>query len=151
MRGALPHALPENGGFLRVRFGEEMGTNDRKKIRNDVILAVVLLLLAAAAMLFWQLQKTEGDFAVVLIDGVETARYALDSDTEVEITTDGGGTNTLVIRDGEAFVEAANCPDLVCAGHRAISRVGETIVCLPHKLVIKITASTDAGGVDMAA
>ena len=150
MRGALPHALPENGGFLRVRFGEEMGTNDRKKIRNDVILAVVLLLLAAA-MLFWQLQKTEGDFAVVLIDGVETARYALDSDTEVEITTDGGGTNTLVIRDGEAFVEAANCPDLVCAGHRAISRVGETIVCLPHKLVIKITASTDAGGVDMAA
>ena len=51
MRGALPHALPENGGFLRVRFGEEMGTNDRKKIRNDVILAVVLLLLAAAALI----------------------------------------------------------------------------------------------------
>ena len=150
MRGALPHALPENGGFLRVRFGEEMETNDRKKIRNDVILAVVLLLLAAA-MLFWQLRGTEGDFAVVLIDGVETARYALDTDTEVEIITDGGGTNTLVIRDGEAFVETANCPDLVCAGHRAISRVGETIVCLPHKLVIKIAASTDAGGVDMAA
>ena len=88
-----------------------METNDRKKIRNDVILAVVLLCVAAAAMLFWHLQGTEGDFAVVLIDGVETARYALDSDTEVEITTDGGGTNTLVIRDGEAFVEAANCPE----------------------------------------
>lgn len=151
MRRALPHALPENRGFLRVRFGYEMETNDRKKIRNDVILAVVLLLLAAAAMLFWHLQKAEGDFAVVLIDGVETARYALDTDVSVEITTDGGGTNTLVIRSGEAFVETANCPDLVCAGHRAISHVGETIVCLPHKLVIKITASSSAVGVDMAA
>ena len=151
MRRTLSHALPENGGFLRVRFGEEMETNDRKKIRNDVILAVVLLLLAAAAMLFWHFSKADGDFAVVLIDGVETARYALDTDTEVEIVTDGGGTNTLVIRGGKAFVEAANCPDLVCVGHRAISHVGETIVCLPHKLVIKITASADAGGVDMAA
>lgn len=128
-----------------------MGTSDRKKIRNDIILAVVLLAVAAAAMLFWHFGKVEGDFAVVLIDGVETARYALDTDTEVVIHTDNAGENTLVIAGGKAYVGAANCPDLVCAGHRAISRVGETIVCLPHKLVIKITAASDAGGVDMAA
>ena len=128
-----------------------MEINNHKKIRNDIILAAALLFLAAAAMLFWHFGKADGDFAVVLIDGAEIARYSLDTDMSVEITTDGGGTNTLVIRSGEAFVEAANCPDLVCVGHRAISRVGETVVCLPHKLVIKITASSSAGGVDMAA
>lgn len=128
-----------------------METNDRKKTRNDIILAVALLLAATAAMLFWHFSKTDGDFATVLIDGVETARYPLDTDTEVVIHTENSGTNTLVIAGGKAHVSTANCPDLVCAGHRAISRVGETIVCLPHKLVIKITASTDADGVDMAA
>lgn len=125
--------------------------HDRKKTRNDIILATAVILTAVVAMLLWQFSRTDGAYAVVLTDGVETARYALDTDTEVMLRTGEGDVNTLVISEGKAFVRDANCPDGICVGHRPISKTGETIVCLPHKLVIKIIAPADAGGVDMAA
>ena len=123
--------------------------NDRKKTRNDIILATAVILTAVVAMLFWQFSRTDGTYVVVITDGIEIARYALDTDTEVVLGT-GGDRNVLVISNGKAFVREANCPDGICVGHRPISRTGETIVCLPHKLVIKVAAPTDADGVDMA-
>lgn len=128
-----------------------MQINDRKKIRNDLILATAVILTAVVALLFWHFTKSGGDYAVVLENGVVTARYALDTDTEVVLSTGEGNINILVIAGGEASVREANCPDGICVGHRPISHVGETIVCLPHKLVIKIAAQADTSGVDMAA
>lgn len=126
-----------------------MATNDHKKTRNDIILATAVILTAVVAMLFWQFSRTEGAYVVILTDGIETARYALDTDTEVVLGT-GGDRNVLVVSNGKAYVREANCPDEICVGHRPISRTGETIVCLPHKLVIKVAAKADADGVDMA-
>ncbi len=85
---------------------------------------------------------SRGDRVAVLINGAETASYPLSEDLETVIQT-GDDTNVLVIRDGEALVKAANCPDGICVGHRAISKEGETIVCLPHKLVIKVVSSAE--------
>lgn len=123
-----------------------------KKFRNDIVLAATVLLLAAAAMLFWYFGRNDGDCVSVLLDGAEIARYPLAEDTVVAIASgEGTGENTLVIEDGKASVSDANCPDGICVQHRAISQVGETIVCLPHKLVIKIIQSADKQGLDMAA
>ena len=36
-------------------------------------------------------------------------------------------------------MEAADCRDQICVRHRAVSAVGESIICLPHKLVVEIT------------
>jgi hypothetical protein len=49
----------------------------------------------------------------------------------------------LVIKDGKAFIQNADCPDKICAEHKPISKTGETIVCLPHKLVIEITENEE--------
>jgi hypothetical protein len=86
--------------------------------------------------------KTEGSFAVVKIDGVETNKFSLSEDIEFIIETGENNEqkNTLVIKDGKAFVRDANCPDKICEGHQKISYKGETIVCLPHKVVIEIVA-----------
>jgi len=32
----------------------------------------------------------------------------------------------------------ADCPDKICVKHTNIKNAGETIICLPHKLVIEI-------------
>ena len=32
----------------------------------------------------------------------------------------------------------ANCPDEICVHHKPISKNGETIVCLPNKVVVVI-------------
>lgn len=112
--------------------------NNKKKIKNDIILAVIVIAVAAVGLLLLNIFKTEGSFAVIKIDGKETERYPLSVNTEVVIETGDNGRNTLVIEDNKAFMKDANCPDKICEGHSKISYKGETIVCLPHKVVIEI-------------
>ena len=112
----------------------------KRKIRNDLILIGSLIaLLALIGLMFWLL-RGEGDTVVVEVDGKVVGTYALDVDRTVEIRTGDGGKelNLLVIKDGKAYVETATCPDGICATHRPISRQGESIVCLPHKVVITV-------------
>lgn len=49
-----------------------------------------------------------------------------------------GNYNVLVCRDGEIQMIQSNCPDLICVHHGAVSKTGENIICLPHKVVIEI-------------
>lgn len=119
-----------------------------RKHKNDLILVAALLVIAAAGFLAFSLFKTEGDTVVVSVDGEEVSRYSLSEDIVTDIITDGG-VNTLNILNGEAFVSSASCPDLICANHRAISNVGETIVCLPNKVVISIENTQNDGELDI--
>lgn len=119
--------------------------NGGRLFRNDFIFIAVLLLVVAALGLGFYLFRGEGNTVIVTVDKKEVGRYPLSKDTIVEIRT---GTeeeelNLLVIKDGKAYVETATCPDGICAGHKPISREGESIVCLPHKVVITID-STEA-------
>lgn len=124
-----------------------------KKTKNDIILVAVILLIAAAGLLVANFTRQEGSIVVVKIDGEETARYSLDEDRTVEIITGKSNefSNTLVIEDGKAYISQADCPDKICKEHRAISYTGETIVCLPHKIVIEITAENSSPDLDAVA
>ena len=48
------------------------------------------------------------------------------------------GKCILVIFDGKADMESADCPNQICVHHSAISHTGETIVCLPNRVVIEV-------------
>ena len=124
----------------------------KNKKRNDIILAALILIVAAAGIFLLNIFKTDGAFVVVKVDGVETERYALSEKAEIIITTGDNNEfkNTLVIEDNKAFIKNANCPDKICEGHKAISFKGETIVCLPHKVVIEIVADENVDGLDAA-
>ena len=113
--------------------------NNRKK-RNDIILAAAILIIAVVGLLFVNVTKESGSSIVVKIDGVEKFKYSLSENITQEIITGDKNeyTNTLVIKDGKACVSNANCPDGICVEHRGISYVGETIVCLPHKVVVEV-------------
>lgn len=112
------------------------------KLRNDIILFAVIIILAVAGIFILNFSRAEGNSVIIFVDGVETARYSTHSDIEKVIETEWG-SNTLVIKSGKVSVENADCPDLVCEKHREISKDGETIICLPHKLVIEISEETD--------
>lgn len=111
------------------------------RFRNDIILAAVLLLVAAAAILFITLCAKTGKSVTVIRDGKEIARYSLNRERRVVLNTGKGqkNFNVLVIKNGRAFIEKADCPDKICVSHAQVSKDGETIVCLPHKLVIEIS------------
>lgn len=112
------------------------------KKRNDLLLIAGLLL---AAALVWVLVRPggAGGWAVVTVDGAETARYPLDRDQTV--TIGGEAYNILRISGGEAAVIEANCGDHTCVRTGTVSREGETIVCLPHRLVVRIEGGGASG------
>ena len=134
--------------------GSKVKASDRKT-RNDIILAVVLLVIAAASFLWWRSYRDEGAYVAVNINGVQTAVYPLSEDREVLITTgeNNENSNLMVIEKGEVRVTEADCPDSICVKTRSASYVGESIVCLPHKLVIEIIGEKAEGdnGLDMTA
>ena len=118
-----------------------------RKFRNDVIFIVALLLIVMLAGLAIYVLRGEGNAVTVTVDGKPLATYSLSEDRTVEIRTgkDGEELNLLIIKDGKAYVETATCPDGICAAHKPISRDGESIVCLPHKVVITVTTGGEEG------
>ncbi len=107
-----------------------------KNHKRDLILIGILLLTALALLLIAGAKRHEkGAVAVVTVDGTETARYPLSKDGTFLLN---GGSNTLVIENGEVWISEANCPDKLCMGFGKISKNGEIIVCLPNRLIVVI-------------
>ena len=115
-----------------------------KKHRNDILLILLVLAVAAALLIYRAVSRENGSSIEVTVDGVLLMTLPLDRDTSVVIG-EGDHTNTLVIRGGEASVTAASCPDHVCVKRGAIRFDGETIVCLPNRLVVTVVNGGDSG------
>lgn len=84
-------------------------------------------------------------YVEVEVGGKPYARYEMKryrQPEEVQIQTQYG-CNTLLISDKEVRVTQADCPDKLDVKQGAIGKSGETIVCLPNKLVIKISGERD--------
>lgn len=114
-----------------------------RKYKNDIIFIAAILAVVAIAAVALFLLRGEGSTVTVEVDRQIIGTYSLAIDRVVDITTDDGEMNHLVIRDGKAFMESATCPDGVCVSHRPISREGETIVCLPHKVVVTVIGGNE--------
>jgi len=107
--------------------------------RNDVILLCIILavsLALLAALWFWFWKPAEE--VVVEVDGEEVLRLPLDEDTEVWIEGYDGGRNLLVIREGEACIREADCPDLVCV-HTGKATPLRSVVCAPNRVVVYLS------------
>ena len=68
--------------------------------------------------------------------------YDLDKDQTVTVRQ-GSHENEFEIRDGQVRMLHANCRNHDCIQQGAISRTGETIVCLPHKVVLEVTGGEE--------
>ena len=108
-----------------------------KTHRNDVILVAVLMVLGGALALFLYATRRDGGYVSVQVDGERLMELFLRADTQVVLGS-GEHTNTLVIENGTARVVEADCPDQICVSQGAVRYEGESIVCLPHKLVITV-------------
>ena len=106
-----------------------------KKRRVDICLIGALLLLSAVLYFAINGGRTAGGTAVVRVDGEITETHALSEDGEFTLN---GGTNVLVIENGEAYMKSADCPDKLCVGMGKIRRAGESVTCLPNRVVITV-------------
>ena len=111
--------------------------------RNDAILVAVLLVLGGALALFLWMTRQTGGTVSVQVDGEVLIELPLGRDTRI-VLGEGAHTNTLVFEDGTARRVEATCPDQICVRQGAVQFAGESIVCLPHKLVVTIEGGQPA-------
>lgn len=112
-------------------------TRKRNLILIGALAALALLLLGITPAG----RGAEGRSFTVLLGGEEIGRYPLDQNAEIPIED----LCVIAVEDGAVFVRSSVCPQGICARHAPIRSAGETIVCLPNRLVIRIDgeAATD--------
>jgi len=128
---------------------------DKKRLsRVDIIVGVAAVGIGVILVALFLLTRSPGARVIVSVDGKEVASYDLSEDTDVivqDLTEDAGkpdadrkdaGRNRLIIRNGEAWMEEADCPDKLCVHQGKISHVNDSIVCLPHRISIRIAGET---------
>jgi len=112
---------------------------NNKKYRSDLILIAALLAAGAVLCIILMLTMKTGGTVQVTVDGKTVKTFPLDKDTSYEIAGFEGGRNMLVIKDGQAWIEEADCPDGLCVNMGRISKNGQSVICLPHRVVVSIT------------
>ena len=128
---------------------EQPAAPARSRYTRDLIIVGVLLV-AALALFFLMRARQDRDTgigaqAVVTVDGQEIGRYPLSKSGTFPLN---GGTNILVVENGEAWVSDADCPDKVCMHMGKIRRNGEFIACLPNRLLVVIEGAAESSPVD---
>lgn len=108
--------------------------------KNDWILVAVILVLAGVGFLVYTgLGRQSVGIVKVNVDGELFGTYLLEKEQEIKIND----TNYLLIKDGQADMIEADCPDQICVEHISISKNKETIVCLPNKVIVEIVGGED--------
>lgn len=114
-----------------------MSAKRKKGFVFDLVLIGGLLLLALVCYLLFAGGKGEGNVALVCVNGVETDRYPLFQNGRYELN---GGSNILIIENGYAWLEDADCPDKLCVRQGKVHLDSQVITCLPNKLTVTICA-----------
>ena len=123
----------------------------KRKIRNDIILIGGLLIVAAIGMFYLFGLRRAGDSVNITIDGKAYKSYSLKENVTEDIYSgkNNENLNRLIIRDGKAYMESATCPDGICVSHAPIFRDGESIVCLPNRVVVTVTTQKSGDDPDI--
>lgn len=107
-----------------------------------IIVIIVMVILSYSYMFYLDLAA---DDVVLRITQNQQVLYEFKLDENYQnrlMINDGGHYNEVIIDGFDVYVGEANCLNQVCVNHQAISSVGESIVCIPHKLVIEILGKT---------
>ena len=111
--------------------------------KKDIILMSVVLLIAVVMGLVLHFSMKEpGDMVYIMVDGSLYGSYSIKKEQTIEVKNELG-YNRIVIENNSVHMEMADCPDRYCVKHKAVSSENETIVCLPHKLVVEIEAGSN--------
>ncbi|MCR5148131.1 MAG: NusG domain II-containing protein [Eubacterium sp.] len=104
----------------------------------DIILLITIVLLGVASIFIIKMMMHDGRTVRVTVDGNVVLVKELSADGEYKIEGYKGGSNLLTIKEGKAYVTEADCPDNLCVKQGGIGKTGETIICLPHRVMVEI-------------
>ena len=110
--------------------------------KQDVILIISLLLIGIIALVIWHfVYSVDGKYVTIEQRDNLIGIYPLNVDKEIEIEHRGEVVNKIVIEDGYCYMEEAECPDHLCIKQGKVNKSGQTIVCLPNRVVVTVVDS----------
>jgi len=121
--------------------------------RGDKFLLAGLLLLSllSMALLYGRLsyfsRSTKAVNAVISVKGTVVRKIPLPVENRVAFTVQGRvGPSAVEVDGGRLRMQEAPCPGRVCVNQGWIEHAGESIICIPGEIVIRIegTAPVDA-------
>ena len=77
----------------------------------------------------------------ILVDGQLSESMMLDKDDSHTINLDTG--NVICVENGYVYMKSAKCPDGLCVKQGKIDKIGESIICLPHKVVVRLVKANN--------
>lgn len=107
-----------------------------------IIIGVILVVACIGFGIFFLTGKQEAGIVVISRNGKVIGEYPLKEDRKVKI---GDGDNIIEIQDGTVRMKSASCPDHLCVKQGKISKNGENIICLPHKVVVTVKSGKESG------
>lgn len=118
----------------------------KRKYIADILLIIFLIISTILISTFIYRKSSSDDLQVeVCVDGKVIKTYPINKDSDYYMEEKLSIGNTLVIDDGFVYIKDANCDDKLCVKQGRIKKANESIICLPHKLVVKITSGDDSG------
>ncbi len=113
--------------------------------KADIILLIVLVIVGLAATAYVAVSKTGGDTVIIEQRGKMYGKYSLFENRTVTIEGEQC-KNIVTIKNGEVWMHESTCKNQVCVRHSRISSGGESIICLPNRVVVRIEGK--GGGYD---
>lgn len=111
--------------------------------KRDILFLAALVVLGISFTCWIFRPGPSGDSILeVRLNGKVEMQLPLNKNTDKWISNSHGTTNHFQIQDSKVKMIAADCHDQTCVSTRSISKPGETIVCLPHRLVLAIVKNT---------
>ena len=110
------------------------------KTCDIIIFSVVVIALVISLLLIFLPQQ--GSFVEIYHSGTRIKSIPLSEDTSFSI--DGV---TVKVQNGKAIISDSDCPDKLCIHSKSINRKGESIICLPNKVIVKISGESEIDGV----
>ncbi|NLY81835.1 MAG: NusG domain II-containing protein [Clostridiales bacterium] len=105
--------------------------------KADIFLLLILLVVGMLATYLVSSADDLGTHVKISIAGEVYGTYSLGEDRTITISKHEN-YNEIVIKNGKVFMSDADCPNKVCVKHSPIDSTGESIVCLPNKVLIEI-------------
>ncbi|NLJ73810.1 MAG: NusG domain II-containing protein [Firmicutes bacterium] len=116
-------------------------------VKGDRLLFVVLVIIGLSTFVYTQFvvpRQSKGTMVVVEIDGEIVDELNLNENAHNIRYETANGYNILEVQDGKVRITEADCPDLLCVHTGWRERVGQMIVCLPHRLIVKIVGEDES-------
>lgn len=116
-----------------------------------LVLIIVILSLLSMGLINRHAFSDNEKYISIQVNGKEVKKIIYDSKligTTIPIETEYG-YNLIEIGDEQVRVIEADCPDKIDVKQGYISKIGETIVCLPNKMVVEIKGIAEDTEIDI--